>query len=174
MKVNSDKLYKLSLLAIAAFIILSYITDINLGKEAGENLWLFIFSMIKIFPCAFILIGLFEVWIKKETIEKHLGHGSSPVSYLWALLLAATTVGGLFVGFPVAYTLFKKGARLSIIFTYIGSAAVCRVPMTIFEASYMGLKFSLIRFAVSLPLIIIASIFMEQMLKKEDYKIKEP
>jgi len=174
LKINSDKLYTYGLVVLANFIILSYIADFATGKEVAQNLWHFIFSMIKIFPCAFILIGLFEVWIKKETVEKHLGHGSSPVSYVWALVLAATTVGGLFVGFPVAYTLFKKGARLSVIFTYIGAAAVCRVPMTIFEASYMGIKFSIIRFTVSLPLIVLTSILLERILKNVNYEITEP
>lgn len=174
MKIKPKVLDKYALLALIIFIVVSYIADIKTGKDVAENLWAFMFSMIQIFPCAFILIGLFEVWVKKETIEKHLGNDSSPLSYMWALLLATTSVGGLFVAFPVAYTLFKKGARLSIIFTYISAAAVCRVPMTIFEASYMGWKFSLIRFTVSLPLIIVTSIILERFLVKENYEISDP
>ena len=172
--ISSKNIYMAATIVLANFIVISYIADIDLGKEVAHNLWAFIFSMIKIFPCAFILIGLFEVWIKKETVEKHLGSESGPVSYLWALILASTTVGGLFVGFPVAYTLFKKGARLSIIFTYISAGAVCRVPMTIFEASYMGVKFSIIRFVISLPLIILTSILLEKLLKQDRYQITEP
>ena len=59
--------------------------------------------------------------------------------------LAGTTVGGLYVAFPVASTLYRKGAKLSIIFTYIGASAVCRVPMMFFEASFLGIKFTLVR-----------------------------
>ena len=167
-------LYTLLVAVLGSYIAISFVFDIESGKEIGLNLWSFLFSMITIFPCAFILIGLFEVWMKRETIEKHLGTDSGVVSYMWALILAATNVGGLFVAFPVAYTLFHKGARLSVIFTYIGAAAVCRVPMTVFEASYMGVKFSVIRFVVSLPLIIISSVVIERMLTSRNYTIKEP
>ncbi len=75
--------------------------------------------MLKILPCAFILIGLFEVWVKKEIIEKHLGEESGIKGYMGAILLAGTIAGGLLVAFPVAYSMYNKGAKLSVIFTYI-------------------------------------------------------
>ena len=89
------------------------------------------------------------------------------------MLLASTTVGGLYVAFPVAYSLHNKGAKLSVVFTYIGASAICRVPMTIFEASFMGIKFSAIRLLVSLPLVIISSILLGDYLEKRNYKIME-
>ena len=88
------------------------------------------------------------------------------------ILLAGTTVGGLYVAFPVAHSLYKKGAGLSVIFTYIGAAAICRIPMTIFEASFLGIKFTLIRWLVSLPLIIVASMMFGNYLSKRGYRIK--
>ncbi|MDI6701286.1 MAG: hypothetical protein QME48_08705 [bacterium] len=54
---------------------------------------------------------------EKETVEKHFGEAAGIRGYVWAALLAGTTVGGLYVAFPVAYSLYKKGAKLSIIFT---------------------------------------------------------
>ncbi len=127
--------------------------------------------MFKILPCAFILIGLFEVWVRRETVEKHLGERSGIRGYIWAVLLAGTTVGGLYVAFPVAYSLYGKGAKLSVIFTYLGAAAICRVPMTIFEASFMGIKFTTIRLLVSLPLVIVTSILLGDYLTKRNYRI---
>ncbi|MFW6030826.1 MAG: hypothetical protein ACOCRO_11335, partial [Halanaerobiales bacterium] len=64
--------------------------------------------------------------------------------------------------FPLGHTLFTKGARLSIVLTYIGSAGLTRVPMTIFEASFLGVKFTLTRLLVSVPLVIISSIILEK------------
>ena len=113
--------------------------------------------MLQILPAAFILIGLFEVWVKKETIEKHLGCNSGIKSYFWILLLAGTTVGGMYVAFPVSASLYKKGARISVLLAYLTSAAVFRIPMSIFEASFLGIKFTLLRLLISLPLIIISS-----------------
>ena len=155
------------------FLIASWIFGFNPGKEIGYNFRDFSVDMLKILPCAFILIGLFEVWVKRETVEKHFGEESGIRGYLWAVLLAGTTVGGLYIAFPVAYALYSKGAKLSVIFTYIGASAICRVPMAIFEASFLGIKFTAIRLLVSLPLVIIASILLGNYLTKRNYKIME-
>ena len=155
----------------ALFIIISLITGYGPGKEISMNFAVFLIGMIKVLPCAFILIGLFEVWVKNETIQKHLGAASGFKGYVWAVLLSGTTVGGLYVAFPVAYSLYNKGARLSVIFTYLGASALCRIPMTIFEASFLGLKFSIIRLLVSLPLVIVTSMLLGSYLTKNKYKI---
>ena len=155
------------------FLFISFVFEFNTGKEIGYNFISFLISMLKILPCAFILIGLFEVWVKREIIEKHLGKESGIKGYIWAILFAGTIAGGLLVAFPVAYSLYNKGAKLSIVFTYIGAAAICRVPMTIFEASFMGVKFTMIRLLVSLPLVIITSILLGHYLTKRNYKMVE-
>ena len=171
MKRNVIKIMGISVYIV--FILFSFITGFDPGKQIGKNFVIFSVDMLKILPCAFILIGLFEVWVKKETVEKHFGKESGIRGYMWAVLLAGTTVGGLYVAFPVAYSLYNKGAKLSVIFTYIGASAICRVPMTIFEASFMGIKFSAIRLLVSLPLVIISSILLGDYLEKRNYKIME-
>ncbi|MGB9629843.1 MAG: hypothetical protein ACPL6D_14400, partial [Thermodesulfobacteriota bacterium] len=61
----------------------------------------------------------------------------------------------------------------SIIFTYISASAICRVPMAIFESSFMGIKFTAIRFLVSLPLVIITSIWLGDYMEKRNYRIME-
>ena len=143
---------------------------ITMGRHWGE----FIKGMVKIFPCAFVLIGLFEVWIKRETVERTMGQASGWGGFVWALLLAGTTVGGMFVTFPVAHALHTKRAKLSVIFTYVGAAAICRVPMTLFEAGYLGGRFTLVRFAVSLPLVVLSSILMGGWLERCHYQIENP
>ncbi len=159
--------------AYIVFILLSFKFGYNPGKQIGHNFISFSIEMLKILPCAFILVGLFEVWVRKETVEKHFGKESGIRGYTWSVLLAGTSVGGLYAVFPVAYSLYNKGARLSIIFTYIGASAICRVPMTIFEASFMGIKFSLIRLSVSLPLVVLSSMLLGNYLERRSYKTME-
>jgi len=166
------KILKISLIVIYfLFIGISSIFHFESGETIGKNFLTFALSMLKIVPVAFILIGLFEVWIKRETIEKHLGEKSSWIGFFWAIVLSSTTAGGLYVAFPIAAVLYKKGAKLSIIFTYLGAVSVCRIPMTIFEASFLGIKFTLVRLLVSLPLIIISSIIMGRFLTNTRFEI---
>ena len=173
MKMKNKHIKALAVVIYFVFILSSFVIGFKPGKQIGHNFISFSIEMLKLLPCAFILIGLFEVWVKKESVEKHLGKDSGILSYIWIILLAGTTVGGLYVAFPVAYSLCKKGAKLSIIFTYIGASAICRVPMTIFEASFMGIKFSLIRLIVSIPLVILSSIWLGNYLEKRNYRIME-
>ena len=151
--------------AYALFIIFSLITDFNPGRMIFDNFISFAVSMLKILPAAFIIIGLFEVWIKKETVEKHLGSKSNLIAYFWVILLAGTTVGGMYVAFPISAVLYRKGARLSVIFAYLAASAVFRIPMCIFEATFLGIRFTALRFAVSLPLIIISSEVLARYIK---------
>lgn len=154
------------------FIALSFLFNFGHGKEIAYDFYHFFKSMASFLPAVFILIGIFEVWVKKETIEAHMGDKSGAKGFLWAILLSGTSIGGLYVAFPIAYSLQQKGARLSVIFTYIGSAAVARVPMSIYEASYVGIKFTIIRLCVSLPLVILSSMAFEKYLNNKNYKIK--
>lgn len=173
MKMQNNRVKALAVAIYFVFILGSFVIGFNPGKQIGHNFISFSIEMLKLLPCAFILIGLFEVWVKKESVEKHLGKDSGAIGYIWVILLAGTTVGGLYVAFPVAYSLFRKGAKLSVVFTYIGASAICRIPMTIFESSFMGIKFSLIRLIVSIPLVILSSIWLGNYLEKGNYRIIE-
>jgi uncharacterized membrane protein YraQ (UPF0718 family) len=155
------------------FVIISFVVGFEPGQVIAGNFLTFSIQMLKILPCAFILIGLFEVWVKKETVEKHLGAESGIRGYIWGILLAGTNVGGLYVAFPVAYSLFRKGAQLGVIFAYITASAICRIPMTIFEASFLGLKFSIIRLLISLPLVIVSSMLLGNYLGRKQYQMSE-
>lgn len=166
-----EKLSNLLVVAFILFLVASFLFGYQPGQGIAFNLRDFLMEMAKIVPCAFILIGLFEVWIKRETVEKHLGEDSGLQGHLWGLVLATTTVGGAYVAFPVAYSLYKKGAGLGVIFTYIGAASLVRVPMTIFEASFLGVKFSLVRLFVSLPLILVTAHFFGRYLQTKGYQM---
>ena len=153
------------------FLIVSRIINFELGIEMGENFWIFARDMILILPPAFIIIGLFEIWVDRETIENNFGQSSGIKKHIYAILLAATTVGGTFVAFPVANSLYHKGADYSSIFTYITSASLVMIPMSIMEASILGLQFTLIRIGISLPLVVISSIILASLFQQYHYHL---
>lgn len=154
-------------------VAVSFTTGFEPGRAAGAKLVQFGGEMLRIVPFAFILIGLFEVWVPKHVVERHLGEQAGLKAHLWAVLLAGTSVGGLYVSFPVAAALQRKGARLAFLFTYIGASGVCRIPMTLFEASFLGIDFTLIRYLTALPLIVISSELMGGYLQRREYQIRE-
>lgn len=152
------------------FLGISLATGFKPGIQTGKNLLNFAYQIMKVLPFAFILIGLFEVWVPRQVIEKHLGTESGIKGHFWAVILSAFMVGGLYVAFPMACTLYKKGASLGVIFTFLGTSSLCRIPMVIFEASFLGVPFSLARLAVSLPLVIGSSAVLGRILQKKGYQ----
>ncbi len=152
------------------FVGISCLGGYKIGQKTGETFFHVLVEMLKILPFAFILIGLFEVWIKKETVIKHLGENSGMKGYLWVLILAGFSVGGLYVAFPLAETLSKKGASLKVIFAYLGFAGIIRIPMTIFEISFLGLPFTIARLMVAIPLFLLIGILMGSFLEKRGFK----
>ena len=170
----SKKFIQLLLVGLFAVVLgVSFLFDYEPGVRAGREFGGVIVEMLKILPCAFILIALFEQWVKRETVIRHLGDDSGVRGYLWALLLGSMIVGGLYIAFPLAYTLRKKGASLKVVFSFLGFAGVCRIPMTLFEVSFMGLKFTLIRLAVAISLMLIAGISIGSFLEKRGYQMQE-
>lgn len=142
----------------AAAVLAAIVLDVPVGIEVGQNFLAFAREMVLILPAAFVVIGLFEVWVPREAVERYLGeHGSRLLQWFWMVMLASTTVGGLYVSFPVAAALRHKGARLGLVFSYIGLSGVCRIPMTLFEISFLGVPFTVIRYLVSVPLVIFVS-----------------
>jgi uncharacterized membrane protein YraQ (UPF0718 family) len=155
------------------FVLVSVAVGFAPGKEMGGSFLAFFIQMLKVLPCVFVLIGLFEVWVKTETVEKHMGRGSGLRSYVWAVLLAGGTVGGLHVGLPVAHALYAKRARLGVVLAFLSSAGICRIPMTLFEASFLGWKFTAVRFAVSLPLVLLTSAAIGSWFERREYELPE-
>lgn len=160
--------------AFLLFVAASVLIDIPAGVRAGEHFLSFLREMAMIVPAAFVLIGLFEVWVPREQVEQHLGPGAGLASHLWSTLLAGTTVGGLVLAFPVAYALRRKGARFAVVLSYLGTAGVVRVPMTLFEISFLGFTFTLVRYAVALPLIVISAELMGRYLDRSGFEMKSP
>ncbi len=157
----------------AVFVAGSWISGIGPGREIGHNFADFFLTMLRILPFALVLISLFEVWVPDGFIERHMGEEAGVRGFAGAVVLAGMTIGGLYVALPAAYSLSRKGARLSVVFTYVGAAAVCRIPMTVFEASFMGLKFTLVRYAVSLPLVILTSVFLGRYLRNRGFVLRD-
>ncbi len=77
----------------------------------------------------------------------------------------------IFVAFSVANALYHKGARYSMIMTYLTAASLVMIPMSIMEATILGIRFTVIRLLISLLLAIIFSVTIEKVLNKVEYRL---
>ncbi|PIU82958.1 MAG: hypothetical protein COS68_06645 [Elusimicrobia bacterium CG06_land_8_20_14_3_00_38_11] len=156
------------------FILLAHSLNLSSGKIIQNNFWLFFTEMIAFLPFMFILVGLFDVWFPKEKVEKHIGKDSGIKGTFWVILLAMLQAGPLYGAFPVAYMLWKKGASIKNIFIYLGAFSTLKIPMLTFEIGFLGLKFSLLRTLVTLPVFILIGKIMEIYLRDKYFEIRQP
>ena len=161
------------LASFAVFSVGSFWFGFDPGKTIYQSFTKSFIEMITFIPFLFIIVGLFDVWFPKEKIEKHIGKDSGIKGVLTVIVLAMLQAGPLYGAFPVAYVLYKKGASIKNIFIYLGAFSTLKIPMLGIEIGYLGLKFTLARTLIALPLFILVGYFMEWYLRDKNFKINE-
>ena len=125
-------------------------------------------GMLSVIPPIFILLGLLDVWVKRETMVKFMGEGSGLIGILLAFFIGSAAAGPLYGAFPVAGVLLRKGSKLSNVFIMIGAWSTTKIPQLLFEASAMGLKFTIIRLLLDLAGIAVIAYVTEKVLSQEE------
>lgn len=125
-------------------------------------------EMLSILPPIFILLGMLDVWIKKETMMKFMGEKSGVIGMLLAFMMGSAAAGPLYAAFPVAVVLLKKGSKFSNVLIMIGAWSTTKIPLLLFEASSMGIKFMILRFVLDIFGIAIIAYTTEKLLSKEE------
>lgn len=162
------------LFIFTVFIAGSFLFDFGPGKTISHSFSQSLIEMLVFIPFLFIIVGLFDVWFPKEKIQKHIGKDSGAKGILMVVLLAMLQGGPLYGAFPVALILYQKGCSTKNIFIYLGAFSSLKIPMLGIEIGYLGLKFTIVRTLVALPLFIAVGYLMEWYLRNKNFEIYEP
>lgn len=138
--------------------------DFDFGRKAGGNLASFLVEMASVLPPMFLLVGLFEIWVPRKVIERYAGLRSGMRAVPWMIVLATVQAGPLYVAFPVAIGLWRKGCAPRNVFIYLGAFSAMKIPMLTFEVAFLGWRFSLARTLISLPVFVALAVVMERLL----------
>ena len=156
------KRYKTFLILFAVNLLLLIFAP-NIGQKAvsitQDNLW----EMLSVIPPIFILLGLLDVWVKKETMVKYMGEGSGLIGVLIAFFLGSAAAGPLYAAFPVAGILLKKGSKISNVLIFIGAWSTMKIPMLMFETNALGMDFSMLRLGMNIVGILIISFVIDKL-----------
>lgn len=139
-----------------------------LGHKSVQLTWNNTLEMLSVIPPIFILLGLLDVWVKRETMIKYMGEKSGIIGILIAFFIGSAAAGPLYGAFPVAGVLLKKGSRLSNVLIMLGAWSTTKIPLLLFEATAMGPKFTVIRFILDLFGIAMIAYFTERFLSEQD------
>ena len=143
------KRYGAFFILLAAGVIAGFALP-DIGQKALTNTLGNFKEMLSVLPPIFILLGLLDVWVDRATMIKYTGKGSGFRGVLIAFLLGSAAAGPLYAAFPFAAIMLKKGTSLTNVLIFIGAWSTTKIPLLAFEAASMGLKFTLVRLALSL------------------------
>lgn len=129
-------------------------------------------EMLSFLPPIFILLGLMDVWVDRETMMKYMGDGSGLRGMLLAFVLGSAAAGPLYAAFPMAGVLIKKGARMLNVFIFIGAWSTTKIPLIMFETATLGFRFMAFRLSFNIVGILIIAKIMDSVAKKHPVDIK--
>jgi uncharacterized membrane protein YraQ (UPF0718 family) len=136
------------------------------ARQSSGVLWDYFTEMILILPPVFVLMGLMDVWIPKKKIQKWLGKDSGLKGGFLSVVLGTLPTGPLYVAFPMAAALIRKGASITNIVLFLGSWAALKIPQLMVEIKFLGLSFAAARFVLTLAALTVTGLIMKSLLDK--------
>jgi len=161
-KFNYKSIIFLGILFIVTLIVIKFSPN-NSQKIINTSLEYFI-QMATIFPAVLILMGLFSVWVSKDFVMQHLGHQSGIKGMIIAFILGALPTGPMFIAFPMAQGLIKKGSSITNIVIFLSAWACIKLPQELVEIQFLGIKFMLLRLSMSIIFITIMGIIINKLM----------
>lgn len=159
--------YVFFLVALGATLLIT-IFDPNTGFKAFDIAGSSFMQMVSVLPPIMILLGLMDVWVPRETMMKFMGEDSGFLGVALAILLGSLAAGPMYAAFPFTAVLLRKGVKFSNIVIFMNAWCVTKIPTLLFELAYLGYNFTLVRFLINLPGIIIMGYLTQWLLSKDE------
>jgi len=118
------------------------------GANSAGRLFL---SVLPGMLAGFLLGGMIQVLIPRDLVAIWIGEDSGFRGLLIATLAGAVTPGGPFVQFPLVASLWKSGAGVAPIITYVSSWLLLGMQrILVYEAPILGWRLASMRILISL------------------------
>ncbi|MBN2073539.1 MAG: permease [Actinobacteria bacterium] len=130
----------------------------------------YLVELIMVLPALMIIIGLFSVWIPKEMVVKHMGKSSGIKGMVISFVLGMLPTGPLYIAFPMAVALIKKGAKTLNIIIFISAWACIKLPQELVEIQFLGINFTFLRLGLTIFFIILMAIIIEKIISLTERK----
>ncbi len=164
---NLIKRYRILIIMLICVGVLTLFNR-TLGLKAMEATGNQLKEMLFVIPPVFLLLGLLDVWVPRETMVKYMGDNSGLVGIILSILLGSAAAGPLYGAFPVAAVFMKKGVKFSNILIFIGAWSTTKIPMFLFEAASLGNKFAITRLLIDIPGIILIAYILNRIVSKKE------
>jgi uncharacterized membrane protein YraQ (UPF0718 family) len=161
------KRYRAFLIVLIAMIAVTFINS-QLGIKAFSITGNSIKEMLFVIPPIFVLLGLLDVWVPRDTMIKYMGEGSGLKGVLLSILIGSAAAGPLYGAFPIAAVFMAKGVKFMNILIFIGAWSTTKIPMFLFEMTALGSKFAITRLMIDIPGIIIMAFILSKIVSEKE------
>lgn len=158
----------LFLILVVLIYAIMFIVRPDMGSLSIKNSTFYIKEMLMIMPVIFVLTALLDMWVPKEKIMELLGRDAKAKGVILAFVVGSISAGPIYAAFPMCVMLHKKGASIRNIVIILSSWAVIKIPMLLNEAKFLGPKFMIFRWILTVLAIIIFSWIADKLIKDED------
>lgn len=136
-----------------------------------KKAWKSFENIMPLFLSILFVIGIILAILSPQVISKIIGHQSGILGLMLAALIGSCTVIPGFVTFPLAATLLKNGAGMTQVIMLISTSVMVGVITIPVEASVMGWKFMLTRYAIDIPVIVLIAYVTDKIISPHENKI---
>lgn len=143
------------------------------GLKALSLTWDNVVEMLSFLPPIFVLLGLLDVWVDRETMMKYMGDNSGLRGHLLAFILGSAAAGPLYAAFPMAGVMLKKSASMMNVFIFIGAWSTTKIPLIMFETATLGFRFMILRLGFNIIGIFIIAKILNVGARKVVLKVPE-
>ena len=147
---------------VAALLLLRFPEGAGPALSTARS---YVLEMATILPAVMILVGLFGVFVSKEQVVRYVGKSSGPRGVLLSLVAGALPTGPLYIAFPLAAALLKKGARVSNVIVMLSAWACIKLPQELMEWQFLGARFMLTRLALTILLVVPMGLAIERLME---------
>lgn len=163
------KPYRNALIMVGVLLLL-WVINPTIGQDATETTIGAIMDMLVFLPPIFIFIGLMDVWVDKDTMVQYMGANAGWKGIGLGLLLSAVAAGPLYVAFPVAALLLRKGARIAYVLFFLGAFNTAKLPVVLYETISLGTTFTLVHISVNLVLFLVSAYVIEKLITHDQQR----
>ena len=155
--------HKIILLIIVVALLVSFFIKPHFYKNLiQETDYSNIIMIASYLPGFFILMGLIEIWLPKKFVVEHLGKHSGVKGSLYSFLLGSLIPGPLYIAFPFAASLLRKGVSRFNIVIFLGAWSYFKLGEEVFELQFLGLRFLILRVLITIPFIVIMAYIIDR------------
>ena len=152
------------IIAIVLFGI-SFLKDKQRSKEALKATFNIFYVVLPVLIFVFVLMGLIEVYISRETIVSILGQKSGILGILYAEIVGSVALFMPPAVFPFGGYLLKNGASYGSIAGFVFTAILIGITTLPLEFKLLGKRFTIARNIFTFVLAFFISLLMEVILR---------